>query len=900
MIEVIVKRNGNKEEFNPKKLNGWGIWASKALGNYVDWSEVVLHVASTLSTEVTSEKLQQALIDFCLSKSSWSYNRMAGRLYAALLYKQLYNDNIPTVKDLFGKMVNEGVMDNKFYTAFTDEDYKQLELVIDHKRDLNYAHYQINQAVKKYALMNRSASINYETPQFSMLRTAMRMCMNKGVGVERISRIKRHYDQYSKDKVNVPTPYYTNSGTPKNGFQSCCLHHTNNTVGSLSASDHISYMMTVSSAGQGNKVYTQSIGSAVRGGTIIHQGKTPYYRAQVAMINANLQNGRGGAETQSYDVYDPEIESIQKMKNPMTPAARQVRGLDYAMCFNLFFANKAANNELYALFDYKDTEDLYKAMALEDVTVFEKLYGNYIALGKAIKFVNARDILYGALSEAVETGRHYLTNLTEMNRHTPFKESIFLSNLCVAPETQILTDKGYKVISDLEGEDVNVWNGKEWSEVKVVKTGENQELIKVTLSKRVNNGEFTTVVIRATTYHKWYNYNKEEIRTFQLYENLPLTSWVDEDGNVTEVFVDKLESSEVDNTYCFSESKRGMGVFNGVLTGQCAEISLTTKAYDSVDQLYEEKESGEVAMCSLAGINVGRINSDEEYKEAAWVALDMIHTGITESDYILPQVGFTAKKRMSAGVGIVDLAYAMAKRKLKYSSQEGRDFIHETAESHYWFLLDASLELAKEFGNAEWIGRTKWVDGWLPLDTYNKNINSVVTVENERDWESMRKRIKDNKGHAFSVLAAHMPAESSSIKSGATNSLYPVRDLDLTKSNDTNVVTYVVPESEKFGKHYEIAWDIDVEDMAKVYGIVQKWTDQAISADMWYSAVGSNKISSDDLMRGFFSWIKYGVKTRYYVNTKTAKGIDLNSSEPVELNGEFQPESNSECEGCQL
>ena len=147
-----------------------------------------------------------------------------------------------------------------------------------------------------------------------------------------------------------------------------------------------------------------------------------------------------------------------------------------------------------------------------------------------------------------------------------------------------------------------------------------------------------------------------------------------------------------------------------------------------------------------------------------------------------------------------------------------------------------------------------------------------------------------------------MPAESSSIKSGATNSVYPVRDLDLSKSNDTNVVTYVVPESEKFGKFYEIAWDIDVEDMAKVYGIIQKFTDQAISADMWYSAVGSDKISSDDLMRGFFSWFYYGVKTRYYVNTKTAKGIDLNSSEVVESSEdvEFQPESNSDCAGCQL
>lgn len=763
MIERIIKRNGEVEDFSPRKLNGWGEWASKTLGNYVDWSEVVLHVVSTLPQDVTSEQLQQALIDHCLTKATWSYNRMAGRLYAALLYKKLYNGKIPTVKELFSKLVNVGLMDVNFFEAFSDEDYVQLENIVDHKRDLNYAHYQIEQSVKKYALKNRADNVDYETPQFSMLRVAMRMCMNKGVGEERIARIKRHYDQYSKDKVNVPTPYYTNSGTVKNGFQSCCLHHTNNTVGSLAASDHISYMMTVSSAGQGSKIYTQSIGSPVRGGSIVHQGKTPYYRAQVAMINANLQNGRGGAETQSYDVYDPEIETIQKFKNPMTPTARQVRGLDYAMCFNKFFAQKAANNEDYALFDFKDTEDLYKAMGNPDTSVFEKLYNNYIALGKAVRFVNAREVLYNALSESVETGRHYLTNLSEMNRHTPFKSLILLSNLC-------------------------------------------------------------------------------------------------------------------------------------------CEIALETKAYDSVEQLYKEEESGEVAMCSLAGINVGRINNDEEYKEATWVALDMIHAGIRESDYVLPQIGFTAKKRMSAGVGIVDLAYAMAKRKLKYSSEEGRNFIHELAETHYWYLLESSLKLSEEFGNAEWIDRTKWVDGWLPTDTYNKHIDEAVSVENKRDWESMRKRIIENKGHAFSVLAAHMPAESSSIKSGATNSVYPVRDLDLSKSNDTNVVTYVVPESEKFGKFYEIAWDIDVEDMAKVYGIIQKFTDQAISADMWYSAIGSDKISSDDLMRGFFSWVYYGVKTRYYVNTKTAKGIDLNSSEAVESSedADFQPESNSDCEGCQL
>jgi ribonucleotide reductase beta subunit family protein with ferritin-like domain len=67
---------------------------------------------------------------------------------------------------------------------------------------------------------------------------------------------------------------------------------------------------------------------------------------------------------------------------------------------------------------------------------------------------------------------------------------------CVAPETKILTDKGYFEIKDLENQMVNVWNGEEFSEVKVVKTSENDKLIKVKLS----NGMF----LESTEEHKWF------------------------------------------------------------------------------------------------------------------------------------------------------------------------------------------------------------------------------------------------------------------------------------------------------------------------------------------------------------------------------------------------------------
>ena len=51
------------------------------------------------------------------------------------------------------------------------------------------------------------------------------------------------------------------------------------------------------------------------------------------------------------------------------------------------------------------------------------------------------------------------------------------SNPCVIGNTPILTDKGYVSIKDVIGQEVNVWNGKEWSTVIPQKTGSNQDLL---------------------------------------------------------------------------------------------------------------------------------------------------------------------------------------------------------------------------------------------------------------------------------------------------------------------------------------------------------------------------------------------------------------------------------------
>lgn len=73
--------------------------------------------------------------------------------------------------------------------------------------------------------------------------------------------------------------------------------------------------------------------------------------------------------------------------------------------------------------------------------------------------------------------------------------------------------------------------------------------------------------------------------------------------------------------------------------------------------------------------------------------------------------------------------------------------------------------------------------------------------------------------------------------------------------------------------YYESAWDISTKDMIDVYAIVQKFTGQAISADLYIkygTNTGDRNIGVRELLTNFLYLTKMGLKTRYYVNSSTA------------------------------
>jgi ribonucleotide reductase alpha subunit len=167
--------------------------------------------------------------------------------------------------------------------------------------------------------------------------------------------------------------------------------------------------------------------------------------------------------------------------------------------------------------------------------------------------------------------------------------------------------------------------------------------------------------------------------------------------------------------------------------------------------------TNEIALCNIGAINLYKNFTDDEYYQLCYDMLLTARAVILGTKYEFAAVEYTAKARMSVGIGVTNLAYIMAKNKKYYSSPLGKIFMHELAERHSYFLHKAALQIAKEYGNAPWIHKTKYPEGWLPIDTYNRNVDTIADFKLKYDWETLRAEIIAQGGIAFSVLEAFMP-----------------------------------------------------------------------------------------------------------------------------------------------
>ena len=297
----------------------------------------------------------------------------------------------------------------------------------------------------------------------------------------------------------------------------------------------------------------------------------------------------------------------------------------------------------------------------------------------------------------------------------------------------------------------------------------------------------------------------------------------------------------------------------------CMEIALPTKPLDNIND-----PNGEIALCTLSAFNLGALNNLDELEELADLTVRALDALLDYQDYPVAAARTATMNRRTLGIGVINYAYYLAKNGVRYSDDSAIGLTHRTFEAMQYYLLKASVNLAKEYGACPLFNQTVYSQGKLPIDTYKKDLDAVCNEPLHYDWESLRADIVKY-GLRNSTLTALMPSETSSQIANATNGIEPPRGLVSVKASKDGILKQVVPEFETLKDAYETLWQLPGnEGYLKLVGVMQKFVDQSISANTAYdpNKFEGSKVSMKQMLKDLLTAYKYGVKTLYYHNTR--------------------------------
>ncbi|MGF6148743.1 Ribonucleoside-diphosphate reductase 1 subunit alpha [Kingella potus] len=297
----------------------------------------------------------------------------------------------------------------------------------------------------------------------------------------------------------------------------------------------------------------------------------------------------------------------------------------------------------------------------------------------------------------------------------------------------------------------------------------------------------------------------------------------------------------------------------------CLEIALPTKPLNDIND-----ETGEIALCTLSAFNLGALESLDELEGLADLAVRALDALLDYQDYPVKAAKTATMNRRTLGIGVINYAYYLAKNGVKYSDDSAIALTHRTFEAIQYHLLKASVALAKEFGACPLFHETTYAQGKLPTDTYKKDLDTVCTEPLHLDWEALRADILKH-GLRNSTLTALMPSETSSQIANATNGIEPPRGLVSVKASKDGILKQVVPEFGRLKNQYELLWQMPGNDgYLKLVGVMQKFVDQAISANTSYDPqrFEGGRVPMKQMLKDLLTAYKFGLKTLYYHNTR--------------------------------
>ena len=922
---IVIKRNGSKENFQFDKILRHLKDATKDLKN-VDYNEIIANLKLRMKPEMSSKEIQDSLIQSAadlIDKEKPNYQYVAARLMLQDLYKEVYGEYKPHFdSEVLKERIKKGYYADYVLDYYTEDEIDELAKVINYENDLKFTYSGLWQMKKKYMVKREGKPI--ETPQETFFLVSLYNYIKIKNKRERTYYVKNTYKALSNFEIFLSTPPMVGIRTKMRGWTSCAGVNWGDSVEAFgNAAKSTFKLITKLRAGIGTYLGgIRGLGADIGDGFEKHTGIGPYAKVNEAITRSSMQpnSGRSGAATNYYPFFHWEIEDILQYKNNKGSDESSVRFSDHAIVFDEIFYERLEQGKNITLFHTNDVPGLHEYIGTPK---FKELYEQYERKRNIQKKKIPAEYLYKRyFNERYQTARIYKVNGDEFQRHSAFKVPVFFSNLCLAGNTKVETKNGIKELKDVKVGDY----------VKSYNTETNQIEYKKVTASAMTNPKAKVMKITAknneiicTPDHKIWTENRGYVEAKDLKENDKILTDKYENFNIEyleeEIAVYDITVEDNHNFYA-----------NGILVHNCTEISLPAfpdedfivkvknkKEFKKwIDKLYAEgnwyllyrhfeygeenevsKEMqqyldkngknfvlnfGEIFSCILGGLNIGILPLEKEkrikkVRKLMDILVRFLDEMIDNQDYvnIKPFEKFT-KNRRALGISPGNMFYLLARADYDYDSVEARNLMHEIMEEMLYFGLEASSNLAKKRGKCNYFNDTKYSDGILPIDTYNKNVDVLHNQKLTLDWKSLRDKIKKY-GLRNSTLLTVVPSSNSSRPANMISGINPPQSLEPTIEDNRLKIKSLLPDIEKYKKYYtkHLAWNIDTIEYWKLVAVIQKFVDQAISLNEYvdYTKYPNKQLPYSEAVRRDFFTRKYGIKTLYYAKSKTQENIEM-------------------------
>ena len=488
---LVHKRNGSTEPVSKAKVHRFLSLVSEGKTN-----GLVETIMKGIPANISAPQLNTY---FANTVQSAGYGLIAGRIEMMGIHKQ----TLPS----FTEAMLSLPLDPKFHAKVQR---LQLDDHILHNNDFTYDLFALRTLQRSYLMRNEEGQI-IERPQYMLMRVAASL-------YDTVEDIVNCYKALSAKEYTHATPTLFNAGMPKGQYASCFLGcmQDDSILGIFNTVKQCA-LISKTAGGIGLSISNiRSTGSHIQGAMGKSNGIVPMLRVfNETARYVDQGRRRKGSFAMYLEPWHPDIEAFLDLRKNHGDENSKARDLFTALWVPDLFMQRVENDEHWTLF-------CPKTINLQEYHS-EEFNQKYVEAEESLpgRKIKARDLWGKIIRSQIETGTPYVMFKDRVNSCSNQQHlgTIKGSNLCVAAETRILTDKGWFEIKSLENEAVQVWNGNEFTPTIVRKTG-HSKLLKVQCSNGTS--------LHCTPYHKFYiqkNYHSKKplcVRAHELQEGMKI------------------------------------------------------------------------------------------------------------------------------------------------------------------------------------------------------------------------------------------------------------------------------------------------------------------------------------------------------------------------------------------